>query len=306
MQQIANTEQADIWNGPDGAHWAEHHDRYDAMSQGADEPLLDAAAVTGTSRVLDIGCGTGRTTRRAALRARDGAAVGIDLSGPMLDKARSLALREGVGNASFIRGDAQVHPFPAAGFDAAISLAGVMFFADPAAAFANIRAALAPGGRAAFLTHRSAGARFQAVYAALAEHIPPPEDPGHAPGVTAFADPDRVLDLLTRTGFERAAAEPVEMACTLGATPEEAADFLFSGSLAPMVRHADPDGLRRARSSVLRALRASVQGGAVRMTAEAWLYTAVNPGGRPGAGGAPGAQPGSAAQPPQTPESSKE
>ncbi|GAA3125120.1 hypothetical protein GCM10017687_44310 [Streptomyces echinatus] len=93
MPEVVNTEQAQAWNGPEGAHWARHQDRWNAVNEGFDEPLLDAAGVTGDHRVLDLGCGSGQTTRLAALRASRGSALGLDLSAPMLAEARSRAER---------------------------------------------------------------------------------------------------------------------------------------------------------------------------------------------------------------------
>ena len=151
MPDVVNSEQAKAWNGPEGVHWARNQDRWNAVNEGFNEPLLEAAAITGTHRVLDLGCGSGQTTRLAARRASEGGALGLDLSGPMLAEARARAEREGIANVSFTRGDAQVHPFEPGAFDVAISRFGVMFFADPVAAFANIGRALRPGGRLAFV-----------------------------------------------------------------------------------------------------------------------------------------------------------
>ncbi|MFB7413268.1 class I SAM-dependent methyltransferase [Streptomyces sp. NPDC056121] len=182
MPHIVNVDQSQAWNGYEGEHWARNQDRWDAVNAGFDQPLLDAAAVRPGERVLDVGCGAGATTRLAARRAGPGGrALGVDLSGPMLTRAEEAAREEaareeaareeaarqetgraetgqeetsrqaGAVDVSFERGDAQVHPFPAGAFDVAISRFGVMFFADPVAAFANIRRALRPGGRLAFI-----------------------------------------------------------------------------------------------------------------------------------------------------------
>ncbi|GAA2978348.1 hypothetical protein Sfulv_60380 [Streptomyces fulvorobeus] len=158
MGQFANTAQAEAWNGYEGAQWARSQERWDAVNDGFNQPLLDAAAISETDSVLDIGCGAGRTTRLAARRAGRGRALGLDLSGPMLDKARESTLNEGVENVSFVQGDAQVHPLEAAGFDAVISRYGMTFFADPIAAFANLHRALRPGGRLAFICAAEADA----------------------------------------------------------------------------------------------------------------------------------------------------
>ncbi|MGP3913217.1 class I SAM-dependent methyltransferase [Nonomuraea sp. 10N515B] len=104
--------------------------------------------------MLDVGCGTGQTTRLAARTAPHGHALGVDLSEPMLARARATAIAEGITNLRFEQGDAQVHPFPEGGFDVAISRGGIMFFADPVAAFANIGRALRPSGRLAFVCLR--------------------------------------------------------------------------------------------------------------------------------------------------------
>ncbi len=112
---------------------------YDAELQLQDEVLRRAYNIRADDRVLDIGCGTGRTTRDAARSAREGSALGVDLSASMIERARELARAESVHNVAFEQGDAQVHRFPENGFDLAISRFGTMFFDDPVAAFANRR-----------------------------------------------------------------------------------------------------------------------------------------------------------------------
>ncbi|OOC53622.1 MULTISPECIES: class I SAM-dependent methyltransferase [Nocardiopsis] len=274
MQQIANHEQHRIRNGADGRHWAEHHQRYDTMAAGFTEPLLGAAAIAHAHRVLDIGCGTGQTTRSAARRAYRGHAVGIDLSAPMLERARRTAAAEGVGNAEFEPGDAQVHPFPSGGFDAVISRAGVMFFADPVAAFANIGRALRPGGRLAFVCHRDPGEEVQAVFAALAEYLPAPDPNDSAPGTADFADPDHIRTVLGQAGFDEAAAIPTEILSVIGTDAADAADFLLAGQLRDAVHGMDRSALEKARRAVTAALRDCESGGAVRIPARGWLVTA--------------------------------
>ncbi|MFF0851136.1 class I SAM-dependent methyltransferase [Streptomyces sp. NPDC003280] len=195
MHAIVNTAQAQAWNGYEGAHWAAHQDRWDAVNAGFDQPLLDAAVITPGDHVLDIGCGAGATTLLAARAAAPhGSALGLDLSGPMLQRARAGAEGADFANVRFEQGDAQVHPLPRSTFDVVISRFGIMFFSDPAAAFANIAAALRPGGRAALL--KQAG--FQNV---RTEHVTAYGSWGH----TAAEAADFLLDsgpgrhLLTQT-----------------------------------------------------------------------------------------------------------
>src|SRR5690606_29524579 len=116
MSEIANVRQADAWNGPEGAHWAERSRREGEDHVEITEALLDAARIAPHDRVLDVGCGTGGSTLRAARRAARGAAVGVDLSAVMLDQARADAAAAGVTNLSYEQGDAQVHPFPDGSF----------------------------------------------------------------------------------------------------------------------------------------------------------------------------------------------
>ena len=149
-REVVNTEQAEAWNTDEGVHWAAHAERYDAMIAAFTQPLLDAATIGDSDSVLDIGCGNGQTSRLAARRAIRGRVVGLDLSGPMLARARDLAVAEGLTNVAFEQGDAQVRALVPASFDVAISRFGVMFFADPVAAFRNVGRGLRPRGRLVF------------------------------------------------------------------------------------------------------------------------------------------------------------
>jgi ubiquinone/menaquinone biosynthesis C-methylase UbiE len=135
----ANTEQLQAWDGEEGAYWAAHADQFDRGVAAYHRRLMDAAAIEGTDRVLDIGCGRGQTTHDAARQAVRGHAVGIDLSGQMLGVARDRAAREDLHNVTFEQGDAQVHPFETSGYDVAISRAGALFFGDAPAELASLQ-----------------------------------------------------------------------------------------------------------------------------------------------------------------------
>ncbi|MFE3776213.1 class I SAM-dependent methyltransferase [Streptomyces sp. NPDC059122] len=275
-----NAEQARAWNGYEGAHWAAHQDRWDAVNDGFNEPLLTAAAIGRADRVLDIGCGAGATTRLAARRAAEGHAQGLDLSAPMLARARASAAREGLANTAFAQGDAQVHAFPAGGFDIAISRYGVMFFADPVAAFANIGRALRPGGRLAFVCGAPADRSewFQAL-AALRPHLSLDGfgAPG-APGMFSLADPDRVQEVLSAAGFGETTVTPVTADGVWGRDAADASAFLLgSGPGRHLLEGAAPDTRERARTALVEALRPYEDGGTVRLRGAAWLVTAVRP-----------------------------
>ncbi|MET9346020.1 class I SAM-dependent methyltransferase [Streptomyces termitum] len=281
MTTIANTAQEQAWNGPEGAHWARHQDRWNAVNDGFNAPLLDAAGITGDHRVLDLGCGAGRTTRLAALRAPRGHALGLDLSAPMLAEARAQAAREGVANASFVRGDAQTHPFETGSFDAAVSRYGAMFFADPEAAFGNIGRALRPGGRLALVCPSDPDGNGWVTAMTSLRAILPVGDfarPG-LPGMFSLADPDRVRAVLAAAGFARTSVEEVRAYGTWGRDAADAAGFLLAtGPGRHLMGQADEPTRARARAALTAHLRAhKTPTGPVRLLSTAWLVTAVRP-----------------------------
>jgi SAM-dependent methyltransferase len=266
VASVVNTAQAQAWNGYEGEHWAAHDDRYDAVNSGFNPFLFDR--VGAGDRVLDVGCGNGQLTRLAAGRARH--VTGIDLSGPMLATARSRA--HGVSTVDFERGDAQVHPFQDGAFDLVLSRFGVMFFADPVAAFANIGRALRPAGRLAFLCMTGMeGTDLGAVFGAL---LPP------APrftGPLSFADPGRTRSVLTAAGFEDVTCERVEADQVWGRDVADAAAFISAWG--PVKHHLDqiePDEAAHALDALTVALQPFAEPDAVRLRGTAWLVTAVH------------------------------
>lgn len=277
---IANTEQAQAWNGYEGTYWARNQDRWDSVNGGFDEPLLTAAAVGGRDRVLDVGCGAGKTARLAARRAAGGRVLGIDLSLPMLERARLTADREGVGNAAFVHADAQVHPFRPAAFDVAISRFGVMFFGDPVEAFANIGRALRPGGRLAFVCAAEAGGNeWIRAMAVLRDHLPFGEfGASGGPGMFSLADPDRIRAVLSPAGFVDVAVAGVEAYGDWGRDAGDAADFLLdSGPGRHLTDQVGQETRERAREALVNRLRGHEERGAVRLRGTGWLVTANRP-----------------------------
>ncbi|MEV4878524.1 class I SAM-dependent methyltransferase [Streptomyces cyaneofuscatus] len=281
MPDVVNTEQAQAWNGPEGAHWARNQDRWNAVNEGFNEPLLDAARIAGDHRTLDLGCGSGQTTRLAALRASGGHALGLDLSGPMLAEARIRAEREGVANASFVQGDTQVHPFEEGSFDAAVSRYGVMFFADPVAAFGNVRRALRPGGRLAFVTPADAALNgWVTAMTALRDFLPVGDfgAPG-LPGMFSLAAPDHIREVLTAAGFTAIEAARTQAYGTWGHGAEDAAAFLLdTGPGRHLMEQTDATARDRARHALTDHLRAhETADGTVRLLSTSWLVTADRP-----------------------------
>ncbi|KPI06619.1 hypothetical protein OV450_3731 [Actinobacteria bacterium OV450] len=278
MQQTANTAQVKAWNGYEGAHWAAHHERWNAVNAGFNEPLLTAASIRPGEHVLDVGCGAGATTRLAARAAEQGHATGLDLSSPMLEQARTVAAEEGLTNISFTHGDAQVHDLPRAAFDVAMSRFGVMFFSDPVAAFANIASALRPGGRIAFLSAAEPeGNDWLTALTALKDILPIGGfgAPG-GPGMFSLADPDTATGLLRTAGLQNVRAEHVQAYGTWGRTAQEAAHFLLdSGPGRHLLNAVDPATQALLRRRLTEDLGAHVADGAVRLRSTGWLLTAT-------------------------------
>ncbi|MFI1016105.1 methyltransferase domain-containing protein [Streptomyces sp. NPDC020965] len=280
MEHVVNTDQAQAWNGSEGMQWARNQDRWDAVNDVFNGPLLDAAAIGTREHVLDVGCGAGHTTRLAARRATEGRATGLDLSAPMLERARASARDEGVANTSFTQGDAQIHPFTPDTFDVAISRYGVMFFADPVTAFANIASALRPGGRLAFVCPAEPeGNEWLQAFATLRDILPVGEfgAPG-SPGMFSLADPERTVQILSEAGFEATQAVRVHADGAWGHDAEDAAAFLLgSGPGRHLLDQVGPEEQRLARRTLADTLRPHEKGAAVLLRSSSWLVTADRP-----------------------------
>jgi SAM-dependent methyltransferase len=275
-----NAGQAAAWDGDEGLHWVEYQARYDKMAGGFTGPLLAAAAIAEADRVLDVGCGCGQTTRLAARTATRGTAVGVDLSGPMLARAREDAAGESLTNVAFEQGDAQVHRFPRHGFDVAMSRFGVMFFDDPVAAFSNLGDALRRGGRLAFLCWQDISHNeWIAVPASAAlAHVPVPDDLGGAAdgaGPFSLSDPDRVGHVLASAGFGDVTTTAVEAPLWLGDDADDAVAFIRGTGMARgLLGSVDPATAQQALDAVATALRPYERADGLTLGGAAWLVTA--------------------------------
>ena len=191
------------WNGPGGDRWTGESARTEKMLSRVADLLYPLARAIPGETVLDVGCGLGPTTIELARRvAPNGRAVGLDVSAKMVELARQRA--KGVANIEFIAADAATYRFDAPFADLLFSRFGVMFFGDPTAAFANLRKALKPKGRMVFACWRRLSENPWMLKPLLAayEHVPklPPAEPDE-PGPFAFADQERVGQILTAAGF---------------------------------------------------------------------------------------------------------
>jgi len=277
-----NAEQITYWNEQTGPKWVARQALLDGQLATFGEAVLDAAKVGVGDRVLDVGCGCGDTTLALARRAGPrGRAVGVDVSAPMLARARERAAAERCANLEFLEADAQTHPFAPASFDAVVSRFGVMFFADPTAAFRNLRGALAPGGRLAFACWQSLPENpwMLVPIMAAAQHVPlpPPPAPG-APGPFSFAERDRVEGVLAGAGFVDVAFRTFAPEMTLGGEGglDVAVEFLLQlGPMAAALRQANrPDLVPAVTAAVREALAPYATPRGVVMASKAWIVTA--------------------------------
>jgi SAM-dependent methyltransferase len=277
---LPNADQAAFWNDAGGRTWVELNDLLDHQIEPIGRRALDALAPRSGERLLDVGCGCGQTTLALAERVGPaGQVTGLDISAPMLDLARRRAADEGVGNVGFIAADAQTHAFQSQTFDALFSRFGVMFFDDPAAAFHNLRDALAPGGRLAFVCWRAlAENAWMSIPLKAASHRlqpPPPLDPG-APGPFAFADRDRVLAILRSAGFADIGLEPVNMPVGGNSLEDSVRLALRVGPLGAMLRE-NPGAAPKVIDDIRAVLSSRLADGAVWMDGAVWVVTARRP-----------------------------
>jgi SAM-dependent methyltransferase len=230
MNDSPNAAQIDYWNAQAGETWSRSQEHLDRQLAPLGAEALRALGAAPGERVLDIGCGCGETTMLLAERiGPSGAAVGVDISRPMLDVARARPVPSGAASPTFREADAQSDDLGAASFDAAFSRFGVMFFANPTAAFANIRAALKPTGRLAFVCWRPFPENpWMRIPMEAAQPLLPPSAPvdPDAPGPFAFADAGKVRRILGEAGFTGVQIDPFDAAIG-GGDIEETVSLTF-------------------------------------------------------------------------------
>ena len=275
-----NEEQSHHWNEVAGPIWVERQDVLDRMIGTFSQQALDrTTSFNAGESVLDVGCGTGQTTIEIARRvAPNGRVVGLDISRPMLAAAQRRPVPPGAVAIEFREADAQVTPIERA-FDVVFSRFGVMFFADPVAAFRNLHGALRPTGRLAFLCWQPLARNpwvagpMQAIAAVLPLPAPPP--PG-TPGPFSLGDPERVKEILGAAGFRGVTLEGIEGDLNVGDSRiEPTVEFLMKiGPCAALLRGAPPETAETVRSTLTRYFESVAVDGRVRQRGATWFVSA--------------------------------
>jgi SAM-dependent methyltransferase len=286
---MANTSEQDnaaqiaYWNDRAAITWTAMQDRLDAMFTPLTALALDAAAPVARERVVDVGCGCGATVLELARRVGpDGRVLGVDVSEPMAGRARERIAAAGFGNAEVKVSDASTFGFAPGQANLLFSRFGVMFFADPAAAFANLRRGVRPGGRLLFACWRpmTENPWFMVPTQAAAHLLPPtpPMEPD-APGPFAFADADRVRGILGTAGWSEVVLTRQDVPMKLAGPGQiaEAADFATRvGGLARALAEATPEVKARAAEAIAAVLPRYDGPEGIRLTGSIWLVSARN------------------------------
>jgi ubiquinone/menaquinone biosynthesis C-methylase UbiE len=275
-----NADQIAYWNGPGGQHWTDRQQTQDILLAPVSDILIDRAKAKAGERIVDVGCGCGATTIAFAQKVGPaGYVFGIDISAPMLARARQIA-PAGIP-VDFALADATVYPFVSGSFDLVVSRFGVMFFAKPAISFANMRTALRPSGRLTFACWREPRDNpwlmtpLQAVY----KHVPKlpqlgPEDPGPF----SFASEQRVIRILSEAGFSGIEMEPCNLSLdvAVGRGLDAAVETALEIGPASRALEGQPPEVRAAAANSIReALAPFASGNAVPLAASIWIVTAL-------------------------------
>jgi SAM-dependent methyltransferase len=279
----ANEAQRHYWNTVAGPRWVASPGFRERRNQESLALLLTHLRLTGGESVLEIGCGTGAVTLPLATAVGEhGRVVAVDIAEPMLNAARQRVDEAGARNVTLLLGDAQVFPFEPAAFDVATSRMGVMFFADPVAAFRNIGGALKPDGRFVFACWApiAENRHWLISYEIALRHLGPPAPPaGREPGPLAFGDPEYIRGVLAAAGFTDIEVERAHPTIIGGSPEEEARQALMMGPTARLIEAKQPNDTTRGviAEEIAAAFAAEASSGQIRLPATIFLVAARRP-----------------------------
>jgi SAM-dependent methyltransferase len=280
---MSNAEQIEFWNGRTGARWSQWQRQIDQLMKPFTTATIECLAPRPGERIVDVGCGAGETSLAIADRVQaHGFVLGLDVSRPLLRIAQARAAITPEYPVQFVEADASSYALARGAFDALFSRFGVMFFADPAAAFAHLARGLATGGRLAFCCWRDRreNAWVRLSVEATRRHLrelPAPPGPDE-PGPFSFADEARIRRILDTAGFRDVRVERFDPALVFGADEASAAEFLTRIGPTGSVLQEHPETLRGGVAADLaKVLGEYREPGGVTLGAAAWLVTARLP-----------------------------
>jgi SAM-dependent methyltransferase len=279
----ANSAQREYWNTVAGPRWVGLEGFVERRVRAVNDLLLTRSGVAPGERVLEIGCGTGAfTVPLAEAVGERGAVLGADISVAMLSSARKRLAEAGLPNVALIEADAQNHRFELGRFDLIASRFGVMFFADPKAAFANLLGAARPEGRLCFACWGALedNRHWLVPYEVALRHLgPPAPKPPRAPGPMAFAEPDYVRSFLGSAGFAAIEIHRETPDVVVSTPQEEAEHACIMGPSGRLIDEKKPDEATREtiRREIEDAFADHLRSGAAGLPSTVLIVTARRP-----------------------------
>jgi SAM-dependent methyltransferase len=278
-----NADQAAYWGGEAGQRWVDRQETLDTILAPILDILLDRAAVTAGEQVIDVGCGCGASAIALARRAGPtGRVTGIDISAPMLARARARAAVD--LPLDLVLADATVHAFEPQRADLLASRFGVMFFADPVLSFRNMRTALRSGGRVAFACWREPVRNPWMIVPLMETYkfVPKlPEMGPEDPGPFAFAHEKRVRRILKEAGYAAIGMEAIDLALDLALGQGLDTAVRAAVDIGPVQRALQgqpPEVMPKVEGALRTALAAFQKGDTVPLGASVWIVTAASEG----------------------------
>jgi SAM-dependent methyltransferase len=269
-----------FWNGQGGRTWVARQAHTDTTLRSVTEALLAFAAPCTGERVLDVGCGCGASTLDFARAVGpSGHVAALDISGPMLAEGEARAKAAGITNIKWRQADPATVQLDE--YDLLTSAFGTMFFGDPVGAFANMRRTASPGSRMAVVCWRPLAENpwMEIPMNAAARDLPPRPTPApHAPGMFAFADPERVSEVLTASGWAPPRFKKLDVDLDIAAgrgLHEAVVQSTQIGAVNSWLRSQPAEVVSAAIESLREALAPYVDGASVRLAGAMWLISSA-------------------------------
>ncbi|MCU1683380.1 MAG: methyltransferase [Amycolatopsis sp.] len=273
----SNAEQTAAWDGAAGEHRVRHAATIDAGARAQNAAFRAATGIMASDRVLDVGCGTGQSTRDAARAAVSGSVLGVDLSSLMLESARELSDADGLRNVTYEQADAQVHTFAPAGFDVVISRFGTMFFDDHLAAFSNLARALRPAGRLVMMVWQSRGNNEWANV--VRDALGPVKETAMSASPFSLSDQATVTGILDAAGFGGIKFTDVQVPISYGSDVDTTYSFVRElRSTNDLLVTLDPLAAEHALERVYNSIAAHETEDGVLFDSRSWIVEATSAG----------------------------